>query len=74
MANLKTAAEELAEVQLAISRVTLGGQSYQMGSRKLTRAEYSALVARQKELQAQVAAEGNSGLFDDTYVAVFDGR
>ena len=25
MANIKTAAEELAEVQLAISRVTLGG-------------------------------------------------
>ena len=74
MANIKTAAEELAEVQLAISRVTLGGQSYQMGSRKLTRAEYSALVARQTELQAQVAAEGNSGLFDDTYVAYFDGR
>ena len=23
---------------------------------------------------AQVAAEGNSGLFDDTYVAYFDGR
>lgn len=31
MANIKTAAEELEEVQLAISRVTLGGQSYQMG-------------------------------------------
>ena len=74
MANIKTAAEELAEVQLAISRVTLGGQSYQMGSRKLTRAEYSALIARQKELQAQVAAENSSGLFDDTYVAYFDGR
>lgn len=74
MANIKTAAEELAEVQLAISRVTLGGQSYQMGSRKLTRAEYSALIARQKELQAQVVAESGSGLFDDTYVAYFEGR
>lgn len=75
MANIKTAAQELEEVQQAISKVTLGGQSYQMGSRKLTRAEYSALVARQKELQAQVAAEqGNSSLFSDTYVAYFDGR
>ena len=75
MANIKTAAQELEEVQLAISKVTLGGQSYQMGSRKLTRAEYSALVARQKELQAQVAAEqGGNGLFSDTYVAYFEGR
>lgn len=74
MSDLKSAAEELLEVQTALSRIALGGQSYQMGSRKMTRAEYSALIARQKELQAQVAAEGNSGLFDDTYVAYFDGR
>ena len=74
MAEIKTAQEELLEVQQALSNVTLGGQSYTIGSRKLTRAEYSALLARQKELQAQLAAEGNVGLLDDTYVAVFDGR
>ena len=74
MAEIKTAQEELLEVQQALSNVTLGGQSYTIGSRKLTRAEYSALLARQKELQAQLAAEDNVGLLDDTYVAVFDGR
>ena len=74
MAEVKTAREELLEVQQALSNVTLGGQSYQIGSRRLTRAEYSALLARQKELQAQLAAEDNAGLLDDTYVAVFDGR
>ena len=74
MEEVKTAREELLEVQQALSNVTLGGQSYQIGSRRLTRAEYSALLARQKELQAQLAAEDNAGLLDDTYVAVFDGR
>jgi len=74
MAELKTAQEELIEVQQALSNVALGGQSYAIGSRRLTRAEYSQLLARQKELQAQIAAEDNAGLLDDTYVAVFDGR
>lgn len=74
MANIKTAAEELEEVQAAISAVTMGGQSYQLGSRRLTRAEYSMLLARQKELQAQLAADDSTGLIDDTYVAVFEGR
>lgn len=74
MAEIKTAQEELLEVQQALSNVALGGQSYTIGSRKQTRAEYSALLARQKELQAQLAAEDNAHLLDDTYVAVFDGR
>lgn len=74
MAEIKTAREELIEVQTALSHVALGGQSYTIGSRKLTRAEYSQLLARQKELQAQIAAEDGEGLLDDTYVAVFDGR
>ncbi|MBQ7655625.1 MAG: peptidylprolyl isomerase [Clostridia bacterium] len=74
MEGMKTAAQELQEIQQALTNVALGGQSYTIGSRKLTRAEYSQLLARQKELQAQLAAEQATGLFDDTYVAVFDGR
>lgn len=74
MPDIKTPQEELLEVQKALSNVVLGGQSYTIGSRKLTRAEYSLLVARQKELQAQIAAENSEGLIDDTYVAVFDTR
>ena len=74
MEEIKTAREELLEVQQALSNVTLGAQSYQIGTRKLTRAEYSTLLARQKELQAQLAAEGSAGLLDDTVVAVFDSR
>ena len=74
MAEIKTARERLVEVDQALSAVRLGGQSYTIGSRKLTRAEYSQLLQERKELQAEVAAEENTGLFDDTYVAVFDSR
>ena len=50
MAEPKTAQEELIEVEQALSSIALGGQSYTIGSRKLTRADYSALLARKKEL------------------------
>lgn len=74
MAEPKTAQEELIEVEQALSSITLGGQSYTIGSRKLTRADYSALLARKKELQAAIASEGNSSLFDNTFVSYFDRR
>lgn len=69
-----TAKEKLNEVETAITKVLCGGQSYQIGSRKLTRADLSLLRQMQKELQAEVAAGAGTGLFEDTYVAFFDGR
>lgn len=74
MAEPKTAQEELIEVEQALSSIALGGQSYTIGTRKLTRADYSALLARKKELQAAIASEGNSSLFDNTFVSYFDRR
>lgn len=74
MAEPKTAQEELIEVEQALSSIALGGQSYTIGSRKLTRADYSALLARKKELQAAIASESNSSLFDNTFVSYFDRR
>lgn len=74
MAEEKTARQELEEVEKALTSIALGGQSYSIGSRKLTRADYSALLARKKELQAEIAAGSSSGLLDDTYVAFFEGR
>ncbi|MCD8366328.1 MAG: peptidylprolyl isomerase [Clostridiales bacterium] len=74
MADLKTVSEELAEIDKALTAILLGGQSYTIGSRKLTRADYSALVARKTELQAELAAEDSSSLISDTYVSVFEGR
>lgn len=69
-----TPAERLEEVNTAIDKILLGGQSYQIGSRKLTRADLSILRDMQKELKAEVAAESDSRFLDDTYVAYFDGR
>lgn len=69
-----TATEMLQEVNKAIYAVLVGGQSYQIGSRKLTRADLNLLYNMKNDLTAQVQREGESQLLDDTYVAVFDGR
>ena len=67
MAEGITAAEMLQQVNEAITNVLVGGQSYQIGSRKLTRADLSML-------RAEVSAEGESSILDNTYVVMFDGR
>lgn len=69
-----TASQMLSQVNQAIMNIMVGGQSYQIGSRKLTRADLSTLRTIKKELEAQVNAEGSSELLDNTYVAVFEGR
>ena len=69
-----SAGDMLKQVNEAIYAVLIGGQSYQIGSRKLTRADLSLLRQMQKELQAEVNAENSSHLLDDTYVAFFEGR
>ncbi len=69
-----TPAELLTEVNKAIQAVLVGGQSYKIGSRSLTRADLNLLLTTRNDLTAQIAAEEDSGLFSDTYVAFFDGR
>lgn len=72
--NQFTPAELLGEVDKAVQAILVGGQSYKIGSRSLTRADLALLLSTRKDLQAQIAAEGDGGLFSDTYVAFFDGR
>ena len=69
-----TPQEQLKTVKEAISSILIGGQSYKIGSRSLTRADLAQLRAMKKELEAEVASSGNTELFGDTYVGVFDGR
>lgn len=69
-----TTGELLTEVEAAIQKILVGGQSYKIGSRSLTRADLSLLLKTRNDLSAQVAAEGDTGLFADTYVAFFEGR
>lgn len=66
--------EMLNQVNAAIMAIAVGGQSYKIGSRSLTRADLKQLYAMKNDLTAQLAAENSGGLLDDCYVAYFDGR
>ena len=69
-----TTSQMLTEVNKAIQSILLGGQSYKIGSRSLTRADLKLLRDMRNDLQAQINGEAASSLLSDTYVAVFDGR
>ena len=68
-----TPQEQLKTVNEAISSILIGGQSYKIGSRSLTRADLAQLRAMKRELEAEAVQE-RSNLFGDTYVGIFDGR
>ena len=68
-----TAQELLNEVDKAIVNITIGGQSYKIGSRQLNRADLKVLYSMKNDLMAQIASN-NGSLLDDCYVAMFDGR
>ena len=66
--------EMLDQINAAIMAIAVGGQSYKIGSRSLTRADLKQLYAIKNDLTAQVASEKSSGILDDCYVAIFDSR
>ena len=74
MDNDYTPQQRLQEVNKPIQAVLLGGQSYKIGSRSLTRADLALLRAMRDDLEAQIASEGNSLLLENTYVSFFVGR
>ena len=70
-----TVEEQLAQVNEAIAAIEIGGQEYQIGSRRLKRADLSLLYKRQAELQSMTVDQcGNSTLLGGAHVAIFDGR
>ena len=69
-----TTADMLQQVNAAIMAIAVGGQSYKIGSRSLTRADLKQLYTIKNDLTAQLAAENSGSLLDDCYVAYFDGR
>jgi hypothetical protein len=69
-----TTKDMLDQVNMAIMRIAVMGQSYKIGSRSLTRADLKQLYTMKNDLAAQVAAESSNGLLDNCYVAIFDGR
>lgn len=66
--------EQLKEVRSAITSILMGGQSYKIGSRSLTRADLSELYAMKKELESVIAEENSGGLGRHTAAAVFGRR
>jgi len=74
MSTEYTLQDQLNEVNKAIQAVLVGGQSYKIGSRSLTRADLKMLRMMQSDLIAQISAGKQSSLLDDTFVAIFDGR
>lgn len=69
-----TAQEMLDAVNKAIIAIAVGGQSYKIGSRSLTRADLKQLYTMKNDLMAQVASQNSGNLLDDCYVAIFSGR
>ena len=76
MADTISKQEMLDGLNKAIYAITVGGQSYKIGSRSLTRADLKQLYAMKNDMEAQIAREkaGDNGLLGDCYVGVFDGR
>lgn len=75
MADNKISTQDmLDQVNAAIMAIAVGGQSYKIGSRSLTRADLKQLYTIKNDLTAQLAAENSSEFLDDCYVAIFDGR
>lgn len=70
----KDKTELLGQVNAAIKTILVGGQSYKIGSRSLTRADLVMLKSLRDDLEAQIAADDSGPLLGRTYVAFFDGR
>ena len=65
--------ELLSHVDAAIQNILVGGQSYKLGSRSLTRADLGLLRQMRNELMAQENA-GDGCLLPGTVAAFFEGR
>lgn len=74
MENTYTPRELLAQIDAAIQNIMVGGQSYRLGNRSLTRADLSKLWEMRNTLTAQIAGEDDSSLMPGTVVALFEGR
>ena len=67
-------ADLLTEVNMAIQKICIGGQSYQIGTKRLTRADLTQLYKMRNDLTAALHVEENTGLMENTMVAYFDRR
>lgn len=73
MNNREKLCTELEEVNTAIYKILVAGQSYRIGSRTLTRADLAELRKLRAELQSQLGDDGD-GLLGNAAVSFFDRR
>jgi hypothetical protein len=59
---IKTYAEQLEDVQTAISAIETGAQAYSIQGRSLTRADLGQLYQREKHLRRMVDREERGGI------------
>lgn len=73
---MQTIQEQLQQINEAITAIEIGGQEYQIGPRRLKRADLKILYQRQRELtsQLQYEQETNVSNLSNTFVSVFDRR
>ena len=67
----QTLAQRLLEVDTAIHAVLLGGQSYKLGTRSVTRADLALLRQMRDDLAAQLQQEDNGNGFVKDAAALF---
>lgn len=60
--RVTTTAEQLAEVQAAISAILTKGQSFTINGRRLDRADLDALYKREGMLERKLAREARGGM------------
>ena len=70
----ETKRQRLEQVNKAIETILVGGQSYKIGSRSLTRADLGLLKTMREDLEAQLASDESGPLLGRTCVAFFEGR
>lgn len=63
-------AEQLQTLNEAICKIMVGGQSYKIGTRSLTRADLKTLIAERDRLEAQLEGRGTT-LLAGAYAADF---
>lgn len=66
--------EQLEQINTAINKIESGCQEYTINGRRYVRPDLSKLYSERQAIQSQIAAEQNSGIGLNTYVARFDRR
>ncbi len=60
--KIKSLEEQLASVQDAIEKIEMGAQEYQIGNRRLTRADLKTLYSREAALRSAIAAQNGQNV------------